>query len=164
MYRAVSTILGDAASPEMTVRENDANLGGFGRHHPAPGATTERKKKFPSRRPQHRRDGNDATTSPAHHPPRTQRAAGAGRPARWPNTPRHEAAAAGRRPAKERGGRRQKAGAAWSTARTRCWPGHHPPPAVRHQAIITTTAAQRPPGRLRTRISPPPFEDFGESS
>ena len=34
---------------------------------------------------------------------------------------------------------------------------------VRHQAIITT-AAQRPPGRLRTRISPPPFEDFGESS
>ena len=35
---------------------------------------------------------------------------------------------------------------------------------VRHQAIITTTAAQRPPGRLRTRISPPPFEDFGESS
>ena len=47
--------------------------------------------------------------------------------ARWPNTPRHEAAAAGRRPAKERGGRRQKAGAAWSTARTRCWPGHHPP-------------------------------------
>ena len=82
--------------------------------------------------------------------------------ARWPNTPRHEAAA-GRRPAKERGGRRQKAGAAWSTARTRCWPGHHPPPAVRHQAIITT-AAQRPPGRLRTRISSPPFEDFGESS
>ena len=34
---------------------------------------------------------------------------------------------------------------------------------VRHQAIITT-AAQRPPGRLRTRISSPPFEDFGESS
>jgi len=31
----------------MTVRENDANLGGFGRHHPAPGATTERRKKIP---------------------------------------------------------------------------------------------------------------------
>jgi hypothetical protein len=161
MYRAVPTILGDAASPEMTVRE---------RRQPwmiwqASGAGRDdgKKKKFPSRRMRVALsidvDGNDATTSPAYHPPRSERQEPV---AGWPtNTPRHEAAGVRQRPAKERreaggkklGGLEHSAHAVLATTNTSSpAPGHH-----HHRSPAA-------PGRLRTRISPPPFEGFGESS